>query len=249
MESFVELPNLPKGRLKSLIVGEGCPKNLLSSLEDLGLTLLLCPKNPKVDSRLSGHADLSVFHLGGKSFLLAKTLKNTAFAEKLLTLGADLIFSEAEQADIYPLDANLCALSIGGRVFHNKKLTDKEIFIKSPFFYNVKQGYAKCAVCPVSENTAISSDKGMIAMMKACGIEVLELSSGGVFLSGFAEGFIGGAAFKLSEDIIAFSGSLSSLPDREKLLSFLGKQKLRPVFLSEGQLIDIGSFIPLREEV
>lgn len=249
MESFVELPNLPKGRLKSLIVGQGCPENLLCSLEDLGISILLCPKNPRVDSRLSGHADLSVFHLGGKSFILAKTLKNTAFAEKLLALGADLIFSEREQANIYPHDANLCALAIGGRVFHNKKLTDKEIFIKSPLFYDVKQGYAKCAVCPVSENAAISSDKGMIAMMRNCGIDVLELSSGGISLPGFGEGFIGGAAFKLSEDTIAFTGSLSSLKEGEKLLRFLENQKLHPVFLSEGQLIDVGSFIPLKEEV
>ncbi|NLV86452.1 MAG: hypothetical protein GX025_04470 [Clostridiales bacterium] len=248
MESFVELPNLPKGRLKSLIVGEGCPENLLSSLESLGVSVLLCPKNPRVDSRLSGHADLSVFHLGGKSFLLAKTLKNSAFAEKLLALGADLLFSETEQANIYPHDASLCALSMGGRVFHNKKLTDKEIFFKSPLFHDVRQGYAKCAVCPVSENAAISSDMGMIPVMKNCGIDVLELSSGGVCLTGFAEGFIGGAAFKLSRDVIAFTGSLSSLPDREKLLRFLEKQELRPVFLSGGELIDLGSFIPLTEE-
>ena len=231
-----------------MIVGEGCPDGLLASLERLGISVLLCPKNPRVDSRISGHADLSVFHFGGESFLLAKTLRDSVFAEKLSKHGADLIFSDSGQDAFYPRDASLCALSIGYRVFHNKRLSDKELFSRSRVFFNVNQGYAKCAVCPVSPNAAISADKGIIAAMRSSGIDVLEVSPGGASLHGFSEGFIGGAAFKTSADTIACTGSLSLYPDGESVLRFLRKHGVEPFFLSGGVLSDIGSIVPVREE-
>ena len=150
---------------------------------------------------------------------------------------------------IYPNDAFLCALSIGGKVFHNKEYCDdriKNIFLNE--FYSVKQGYAKCAVCPVSESAAISADAGLIKVMRREGLEVLEISPDFISLEGFSVGFIGGAAFKLAPDVLAISGTIDSHPDKQRIKEFLRRHGVKPVYLTDRPIFDVGSIIPLCEK-
>lgn len=230
-----------------VIVGEDCPETISAALKGFGIEVLSCPKNPLVDKRLCSHADLSVFHCGGQRFVLCKTLNNTAFAELLRSFGAEIVFSDFEQGSAYPSDAGLCALSVGDLVFHNEKFCDPKIRRYCTSFVNVGQGYAKCAVCVVSDTAVICADEGMARSMRAQGIDVLKISPGGVFLDGFNEGFIGGASFKISSDTIAFTGSLTAHPEKDKILCFLARYGVEPIFLSDAPLIDVGSVIPTTE--
>lgn len=243
MSNFFENPNLPSRAVKTLIIGETYCKSLQAPLSKLGVSVLSCMQNPFVDKRLASHADLSVYHVGGRSFVLGAHLKGSAFAEALASKGAKLIFSEVKQGSIYPDDANLCALNAGGVVFHNRKFCDDAIRLYASDFVHTAQGYCKCAVCMVTENAAITADHGMIKALENRGIEVLHISPEGVELEGFAQGLIGGAAFKLSQDSLAFTGSLSKHTDRARINDFLLEHKVRPLFLSDNPVFDIGSAI------
>ena len=55
----------------------------------------------------------------------------------------------------------------------------------------------------------------------------------------------------VSPEILCFTGSLDCLPKHEKenVCSFLEKKGVRPVFLTEKNPIDIGSVIPLKEDL
>jgi len=230
-------------------VGEDYTDELEKALEPYGVRVLRCPRNPYVDPRLSSHIDLSLFHMGKNVFLLSKQAVDSGFAGELRQLGAEILVSDADFGKSYPNDASLCALSIGKIVFHSGEICERRI--RNMFgneLISVKQGYAKCAVCPVSENAAITADKGLIKAMRREGIEVLEITPGFIALEGFKEGFIGGSALKLSSDIMAFTGTLERHPDKQKIEEFLKQHGIRPVYLTERPAFDAGSIIPLCEE-
>ena len=76
---------------------------------------------------------------------------------------------------------------------------------------------------------------------------MLEITPGFVELYGFREGFIGGAAFKLAPDIIAFTGRLTRHPDKALILDFLKKHGVSAVYLTDKPVFDVGSVIPVIE--
>lgn len=245
MADFFEIPNLPEREVRAVIIGEGYSELLLSPLAALGVTALVCPRNPSVDARLASHADLSVCHIGGTRLLLAPYLKNTEFAERLEQLGGELLFSEKRQGSEYPDDAGLCALNIGAAVFHNRSLSDAAIEKNAAKFIHVSQGYAKCAVCMTDKDSAITADMGIARALENHGIEVLQISPQGVLLEGFSSGFIGGAAFKLSPRELVFTGNLDSHCDKSKIEAFLQKRSIKACFLTKKPVFDIGSAIPV----
>ena len=249
MAGFLKYPNLPQGRVSLAAVGERYATEMSLALEKYGVQLLSCPKNPFVDERLGSHIDLSIYHLGGSSYLFSKQAAESGFAYSFKERGAQIIVSDKRISQLYPSDAGLCALNIGGRVFHNSSFCDPIIVASARYmFKHVSQGYAKCAVCPITENAAISADPGLCEAMRKQGIDVLEITPGFVDLYGFREGFIGGAAFKLAPDILAFTGELGRHPDVTLIFDFLKKHRISAVFLTEKLVFDIGSVIPILEE-
>ena len=231
--------------MRALIVGECYAARLSPALESFGVRVIPCPRNPYVDARLSYHSDLSVYHVGGKCFYLARHLRESELAKELEHLGASVRFSKARQGGEYPLDASLCALPLGDAVYHNAKICDELIVQSTSRFENIKQGYAKCAVCPVSSDAAITADKGVARVLEKNGVRVLQVLPGGIVLDGFDEGFIGGAAFKIAPDVLAFTGSLDLHPDKEKIEEFLSECGVRPEYLTAGQAFDIVSAFPI----
>lgn len=231
--------------MRALIVGGCYAVRLSPALESFGVRVIPCPRNPYVDARLSYHSDLSVYHVGGKCFYLARHLRESELAKELEHLGASVRFSKARQGGEYPLDASLCALPLGDAVYHNAKICDELIVQSTSRFENIKQGYAKCAVCPVSSDAAITADKGVARVLEKNGVRVLQVLPGGIVLDGFDEGFIGGAAFKIAPDVLAFTGSLDLHPDKEKIEEFLSECGVRPEYLTAGQAFDIGSAFPI----
>jgi hypothetical protein len=93
---FVDSPNLPLNA-GTIVIGEKYSELLKKPLEAKGLEVLLLPLNPYVDVRLSGHADLSVIHLGGRRMALAGYLKGSAFEKELHDKGLEIIFSTKKQ--------------------------------------------------------------------------------------------------------------------------------------------------------
>lgn len=249
MSGFVEFPNLPRGRVSVAAVGEHYVPELQTELEKYGVKLLSCPKSPYIDERLSSHVDLNIYHFGGGRFLFSKHATVNGFAYSFKERGAEILVSSEHFSQVYPNDAHLCALNIGGKVFHNTRCSDRHISaLAGKRLFHVNQGYAKCAVCPVTENAAISADPGLSVAMREQGIEVLEITPGFVELYGFREGFIGGAAFKLAPDILAFTGRLTQHPDKALILDFIKKHGVSAVYLTDKPVFDVGSVIPVIEE-
>lgn len=248
MTRFLDRPHLPRKSVELLAMGEDYAPLLAPALEARGVRVLACPANPDVDPRLRSHIDLSVLHLGGRRFVLAPYLRGSGFAAELTALGAELIFAEGAFGPVHPADARLCALALGDKLFHTSGVTDPAVVKAGSFrFVPVHQSYAKCAVCPVSETAAITADPGMARALRTAGCDVLQLAPGGVALTGFAEGFFGGAAFLLAPDILALTGRTDLLTDWKKVQTYLGNYAIETLYLTDMPIYDIGSCIILAE--
>lgn len=252
MSCFVQLPNLPQNT-DILLIGEKYAGLLQNSLQKLGISPIFVPDNPCVDSRLSGHVDLSVFHAGGERVYLAPYLKDNAFHKALAEMGADIIFPDVDQDKKYPRDAQLNACSVGKRFIYSPKVTALEIVNyftgeKGSVCIPSRQGYAKCSICVIDDNSIITADSGIAKAAETSGLNVLRISAGFIDLPGFKYGFIGGSAFRISAHLIAFTGTLDNHPDKSAVLEFIHARGVEAVFLTDNTIFDIGSALPICEK-
>lgn len=241
---FVHSPNLPRGKISRLILGRDCAGVLRPALATRGISVVACPGNPAVDGRLRSHVDLCVLHLGDDRLLVSNAVATREFISELRGLGAAVEIRGEPYSGEYPHDAAMCAAIIGGSIYHNM---DSSVLSDDPRLVNVRQGYAKCAVCAVGENAAITSDPGIAQAMTEKNVDVLTISPGHIRLDGFDTGFIGGSSFMISGDTLAFTGTLDGHPDADAIADFLRAHGVVPVYLTDAPLFDIGSGIPIIE--
>lgn len=251
MMKFVENPNLPVCA-DIVIIGEKYCKILQNGIKSLGINALFMPDNPYVDPRLSGHADLSVLHLGGNRLLLAPYLKRSSFSQQLEDRGVDIRFADIEQSALYPNDAQMNVCILGNKVIYNPQ-TGSDAIAKYLTIGNgaiqvsSRQGYSRCSVCVVNDNAIITADEGICRSAKAHGVDVLKIRPGYIDLPGFDYGFIGGASFKLSDTKLAFTGGLDKHPDAERIIEFASLHNIDIVYITDKPAFDIGGVIPITE--
>ena len=231
-------PNLPTGRVDRLLLGAKY-RRFERALEAFGTQVIYLSDIPEVDPRLSGHADLAALATGWRLLLggaagaeLESDMRALGWETQLVPIGGS----------VYPKDAALNACVIGDFVLHNREISAVS-FCEN--FINVRQGYARCAVCVVDEHSIITADAGIARGCEAAGLDVLRVSAGGVELPGYAYGFIGGASFKLAPDVMAFTGDIRSHQDADAILSFLHSRGVEEYCLGGGALLDTGSAVPL----
>ena len=106
----------------------------------------------------------------------------------------------------------------------------------------VKQGYAGCSICKVSDNAIITADQSIANKLNEAGIDLLEIKSGNIALPGYDTGFIGGCSF-CDNDNVYFYGDIDKHPDGNQILQFIEKHGKHTVCLHSDTLIDIGGFV------
>lgn len=252
MAEFVQAPNLPDSA-DIVIIGEKYAEKLEIPLKKLGIHPVFLPDNPDIDSRLSGHADLSIFHAGGERVYLAPYLRESGFDVLLNALSAELIFCDVKQSPKYPEDAQLNIAAVGDTVIYNPKASYMTAvnYLQDEKNYcavSCKQGYAKCSTLVVNERSLITQDVGIARAATKRGLDVLQITPGYVALDGFSCGFIGGTGFKINRGELAFTGLLDRHPDKARIIAFLKERDITPVYLTDEPIFDIGSAITLTEK-
>ena len=147
----------------------------------------------------------------------------------------------------YPDNVKLNIAVFGKKVVCNEKYASDEVL---DYYRNnnykiisVKQGYAKCNICIVSENAVITEDKGIYNTLTEFGVDMCLISKGYVSLKNFEYGFIGGASGLIEENTLGFIGSIELHPDYNKFKDFLNKYNVNHVSLTDGGLCDFGSIL------
>lgn len=150
---------------------------------------------------------------------------------------------------LYPMDAGLNFCIVGDKLIYNPKTAcESAVSLLKCEKIPCKQGYTKCSICIVNENSIITADSKIAQSAVLHGIDALLVDKRVATLHGFDYGFIGGASFKIGNNKLAFTGNINNFTEREKIESFLNKRGIEAVYLTSNGLFDIGSAIPLTEE-
>lgn len=232
--------------MKKTVIANGLSEKALDNLKKQGIEVIVTAPNHAVDKRISSHADVSFLYDGEGTLFIASEM---AEYKNIFTGIVSVVIIPEKLGNEYPRDVLLNCVILGRKLVCNvdtvsptvlKYFTEKEFLI-----INVKQGYTKCSVLPVSDNAFITDDPSIAAACSSAGVDVLTVSKGCVKLDGFDYGFIGGASGKISDDTVAFCGDINTHPDSDEIIKFLEKYGLTPLSLDNNQLYDIGSIIPL----
>lgn len=158
----------------------------------------------------------------------------------------DVVKSENDVGYSYPENIRYNGVQIGQYFVHNTNFTAPKLMaaVKAAGLtpVHVNQGYTKCNVVVVNDNSIITSDEGIAETLLPLGLEVLLVSVGSVKLKGFPYGFLGGTSGRIGESIV-FNGDLSEHPDYISISNFIFDRNLRLQYFDEYDLEDIGSII------
>ena len=249
MEQFVVKPNLPQGRVKSVIMGSGYYE-LETALAELGIKVIHIANNDGVAQPVRAHADMSAYYCGNGELIISKNIFDSCDAE-MFPVGTVLHCSNDGQRDKYPMDIGLNACEVGDIIFCSVENTEAAILEhaqkRGKKLINVRQGYAKCSVCVLDETHIITADKSIAEAAQNAGIAVLLIEPGFFELPGYDYGFIGGSCFKCSAGTIAFTGKLEGHPNMENILQFIDNLGIKVVYLTNKRCFDVGSILPLTE--
>ncbi len=230
--------------MKSVLADFRISKKSKDSLINLGYAVFETEKCPDLADPVCGHPDMLVCKISNTDFIVKTTLCGL-FEDKFKNI--NIIAGKTKVKPEYPFDIAYNASRIGKYLFCNEKYTDskiKEYCAKNGIkILNVKQGYAKCSICEVSDNAIITADKSIYNTAKENNIEVLLIDNKGIVLNGYDEGFIGGATGLLEKDLLAVNGSLKLHINGEEIKSFCKKHGVNAVSLSDEPITDIGSII------
>lgn len=243
---FVQTPNLPQSAV-AVVAAASCAASVLAGLDRQGIEVVQTRPLAALPAPVADHADLQLLHLGHNQVLLTPP---AAYLQPQLTkLGINCHFIDADVGNSYPDDISLNFLLQQNSCFGlcSKMPLQLQKHCKDAGLQpvNSKQGYARCSVAVVTDHAAMTADPTLHKLLTARGIDVLRLEPGGIVLEGYSTGFIGGCCGLIAPDKLAFSGTLERYPQQDRVVAFLNKHKVVPVYLSDCNLLDIGGILPL----
>lgn len=229
---------------KKVIVDSRLSAKCTEKLQKMGYELVFMPQMSVLDTPICAHPDMSVIKIGQKWFAASDIHDAFTF------LGGCEFISRADGVQnnlSYPFDVAFNGAVVGKRLICNSKYISRRILdyaLKSDYeIVDVKQGYTKCSVCVVDDNSIITEDKGVADKCADAGIDVLLLKTHGVKLNGYENGFFGGCSGKLSDGHLVFSGCIEDHAEYKEILEFCTERGVKPVSLSDEPLYDVGSII------
>ncbi len=233
---------------KRIFVSENASGNVRKCLSQICEKLVLINKNPALPRPVAAHADMQML-------LIDDTLIITS--DLYISLSSELpdniiiAFAENKHTDKYPGDVNLNALYTGDCLFANTNSLDPSVkkicSDKGINIINVKQGYSKCSTLLLGDNGLVTADKGIADAARQNGFGVLLISPGGIELTGYNYGFIGGASFyDHFNRTVYFFGDIKKHTDYAKIFEFCALNNIEVNICDSSILTDIGGAVAIK---
>ena len=241
-------PFIPIKSADTVIVAGDADAEIIDSLKKLKLNIIPTIKCLDIDDSISYHPDIVIHPVNYNTLVIAPNVFDY-YKDVLKGTKLKLIQGEKKLGVKYPDDI---AYNIGrmyGIAIHNIKYTDEvlKFHLKKEGlkFIEVKQGYSKCSMAIVDEQSAITADKPIYQELSVKGYSILLIEPGYIELKNQKYGFIGGSTGNYSKETFLFSGILDGHPDKENILKFLKSKNKTINFLSSKNIVDIGTIISL----
>lgn len=194
------------------------------------------------------HADLGIVIVSEKKAVCAPEVYDY-YKDALSPYGFEVVKGKKSVGRHYPEDCAYNVGIVGKKCFLSKSVCDEHLFdilISEGFeIIEVKQGYTKCSLSPIDENSFITGDYIIAQEGKKRGMDVLLIENKGIVLPPYENGFWGGCCGMGDKDTLIVNGDISTLPFGEKIKEFLDRKNIKIQKSKEGEVVDIGSVIPL----
>ena len=245
---FVKSSFIPQKKISLALVDDRISESMIQKLNELNINTIKSVKCNETYSAISFHPDICVIKLNNNNILVAPNVYDY-YDTHLTPLGFNVIKGNLHINSKYPNNVHYNVVILGNNVIHNFKYTDSVLldYIESNNMnkINVNQGYCKCSVCIVDENSIITSDEGIYKEVIKHNIDCLLIEKGHIDLFELNYGFIGGCSGLISDDTLAFFGNIEKHPNFKEIKNFVSKRNKKIISLSEEKLTDLGSLIPL----
>lgn len=232
--------------MNTICLSENANNLLKEYLRNKKYELIEIRKTDAVYDAISSHCDIYMCKIWNE--LVVAPVQLSLIRGELLGCGARFFKGADHVGFHYPANSRYNAAHVGRHLIHNTHHTDpailniaRELGMKP---IHVRQGYTKCNLVVVDDNSVITSDMGIAAVLENNGVDVLTISPGHVKLNGMPYGFLGGASGKVDYEIL-FNGNLEDHPDFLRITEFIRQRGLRVAWLGEYPLEDIGSIVQL----
>lgn len=227
-------------------------------IKSLGYILVENEFNLNTYDEISAHPDIYYTKIGDVIFAAPEKAKKAPF---------NVVNCVTEVGDKYPLDVPYNVCVVGNNALHNFKYTDNIVkFYLERHEYNmvnVEQGYTKCSVCVVDDNSCITTDIGIAGALMDLGVDTLFVSEPEIklkrrtnkifvnqnqmsFEDSPMQGFIGGAMARLGDTIVIF-GDIENLVNGNKIRKFIEKKGLKLHYFEGLDVVDYGGVIEVIE--
>ncbi len=215
----------------------------IDELHRLGASVFKTTPINSLYDEVKGHSDMQIHFIGKKAICAPEAYdyyKSFDFENIDIIPGTTALKSE------YPYDIAYNVCSIGNYAICRPSYTAIEILSEyhnlKKEILNAKQGYAKCSICVVNNESAITADAGMYKLLKNNNFNVLKITEGYIELYKM-KGFIGGASGLINNTTLCFNGDLRTHPDCDNIISFCKNVEVDVISLNIGNLKDIGSIL------
>ncbi len=245
---YIDKPNLPTNRVAAVAIN-GQAGEAIKYLNSIGVSCFEISEDKRLPEPVGYHADMQILHTGDNGIFCQK--------EHLFTGDLENLFSiteiEKECSDKYPNDVLLNCTIIGDKIICNPKTVADEVLAYAEYskltVVPVNQGYSRCSICVIDENTVITDDESIYRAAGNFLNDVLLVSKNSIGLKGYNYGFIGGCSGKIDKNKIAFNGEIRYHSDYKHIADFLDKHYVEYVELKKGRLEDIGGILPLLQYI
>ena len=222
------------------------PAQARFTLSGLGQVVEFSTENITYNA-ISGHPDI-FFCPTPAGLIVAPNLPETYFQ----ILGCNAIrysIGSMPVGKVYPETARYNALVNERFIIQNPGTSDPVILNLNPEkqIIAVKQGYVKCSLVALPNNSFITSDRGIEKSLKKQNAEVLFVDPAAIWLDDFEHGFFGGVCGMI-ENKLFVCGSLSYFKEKNFIEEFTSNAGVEIVELYQGQPMDIGTLIFLHQQ-
>lgn len=201
-----------------------------------------------IPAPVNTHPDMQIHFIS--DFLAVCAPECFEYYQKILPKNITVKQGTKHPSGTYPGDIAYNVSRIGNTVFCKTENTEPTIlseYRRLGFrIVNVKQGYAKCNTCLISDNAVITEDKGLHKIFMSTRVDSCLIQPGEVDLPGFPYGFLGGASGLIGQELV-ISGCITKHPQFRQISVFLDKYHRSYFELSDRKMIDLGSIVNIKE--
>lgn len=194
-------------------------------------------------SAIANHPDIFFTPLGNNTLVYAPNTPQR-YINLLQAKGINLIKGGKPVGKLYPETARYNACITSTHIIHNIKYTDTSITgsLKNHKTIQVNQGYTRCNLLPLTNNSFITSDTGIFTVLQKLAMRTLLMNPENITLNGFKNGFFGGCC-GIQKNKLFINGSLKHLPEFKHIHNFISNTNFIIIELTPEPPSDIGTIL------